>query len=265
MALESVNSTSAKNTKNFAIECIRELKEKYPNFSSSQIAKTVGMSQSTFCRIENGMVNASVNSISALLTALGKTHKIADAIELTYPEFADSLKRNFSHNQETPIASGKHANYFNKSDFRKIILLASTRSGTTRAEVQEEFGRSGLKDLEELISETVLSEIRGIIKVDEEKISYNQSSLRDALLDCIDSNYQVDKFGLEENWLSFQTESVNKDKAMKLIREKLKTAYSEIKSEILYSPEYFGNDKVFIGMVADSLLNCEQRNKEVNQ
>lgn len=41
---------------------------------------------------------------------------------------------------------------------------------------------------------------------------------------------------------------------MRLIREKLQKTYKEIKEEILYSPEYYGNDKVFIAMVADSLL-----------
>ncbi len=76
---------------------------------------------------------------------------------------------------------------------------------------------------------------------------------------------KLEKFGQDENWLSFQSESVNKSKAMALIRSKLQKTYKEIKEEILYSSDYYGNDKVFIGMVADSLLKEPSDSTEVKQ
>jgi len=59
---------------------------------------------------------------------------------------------------------------------------------------------------------------------------------------------------------------VNKEKTMALIITKLQRTYKEIKEEILYSPEYFGNDKIFISMVADSLLKESlNSSKEIEQ
>jgi transcriptional regulator with XRE-family HTH domain len=237
-----------------ARDCISELKERYPNYSSSQIAKEVGISQPTFNRIENGQGIPTFVTISKLLSATGKSHKINDVINLAYPQLPEDIRFDFSHNEETPIMGGDFAKYFSVKDYRNIILLAATRSGTTRHEVKDEYGVFGIKRLEELLAAQILNEVRGIIKADDEKISFDQEILKQSTLDCINDNYDAQRFGNNENWLSFQTESVNREKAMALIITKLRKTYKEIKEEILYSPEYFGNDKVFIAMVADSLL-----------
>ena len=262
-----VNGTQTNTATNMRLahDCIRELKLKYPKYSSAQIAREIGMTQSTFSRIENGQTNPSLNSISKLLSALGHTHKISDAIELSDPSLATTIKQNLSHNFETPVACGEFAKFFSNHDYRKVLLLALTRSGTTRDEVQGEYGQSGIRKLEELLKAEILSDSRGIIKANEGKISFDQDILRDSLMSCINENYDSEKFGQDENWLSFQTESVNKNKAMALIRSKLQKAYKEIKEEVLYSPEYYGNDKVFIGMVADSLLKDMPNTPEVLQ
>ncbi|MBT4789948.1 MAG: helix-turn-helix transcriptional regulator [Halobacteriovoraceae bacterium] len=247
-----------------AHQCVRELKGKFPKYSSAQIAKEIGMSQPTFNRIENGQTNPSLNSISKLLSAIGKSHKISAAIEIANPSLASTLKENLSHNLETPLIGGELAKYFTISEYRNILLLALTRSGTTKDEVQGEYGNAGIKNLEEMLKSTLLHETRGIIRANENKVTFDQDTLRDSLVDCIAKKYDAEKFGNNENWLSFQTESVNKSKAMSLIRSKLQRVYKEIKEEILYSPDYYGNDKVFVGMVADSLLKDSIISKEAN-
>jgi len=246
-------------------DCVRELKLKYPKYSSAQIAKEIGMSQPTFSRIENGQTNPSLNSVSKLLSAIGKSHKIAEAIEIANPSLASTLKENLSHNIDTPVMGGELAKFFSSSEYRNILLLALTRSGTTRDEVQGEYGNAGIKKLEEMLEVTILSESRGIIKANDDKVTFDQEILRDSLLSCVAQSYDVEKFGQDENWLSFQSESVDKTKAMALIRSKLQKTYREIKEEILYSSDYYGNDKVFIGMVADSLLKEPSDSSEVKQ
>ncbi len=222
------------------------------------------MGQSTFSRIENEQTNPSLNSINILLSALNKTHKLSEAIEISNPKLAHSLTKNFAHNYETPFMGKEFSFFFSKTSYRKILLLALSRSGTTKEEVRLEFGNSGLRLLEELLDSNIIFESRGIIKANEDKVTFNQELLKSTLIDCIKENYNPELFGQDKNWLSFQTESINKEKAMKLIFKKLQTAYKEIKEEILYSPEYFGNDKVFIGMVADT-LHKELPSREVLQ
>ena len=65
-----------------ARQYIQQLKTKYPKFSSSQIAKKINLAQPTFNKIENGQtLNPSLATMSKILSGLGKSHKIADAIE----------------------------------------------------------------------------------------------------------------------------------------------------------------------------------------
>lgn len=253
-------------TVQMARDCIFELKERYPNYSSSQIAKEVGISQPTFNRIENGQVNPTFVTISKLLSATGKHYKITDVIKMAYPNHSENTQLDYSHNEETPFMGGDFAKFFSVSDYRNIILLSATRSGTTRNEIKNEYGTHGLKILDELLTNKVLNDVQGIIKADDEKITFDQQILKDCTLDCINHNYDAQKFGTGQNWLSIQTESVNKEKAMALIITKLQRTYKEIKEEILYSPEYFGNDKIFISMVADSLLKESlNSSKEIEQ
>ena len=237
-------------------QCIRELKAKHPNLSSAQIAKRVGIGQPTFCRIENGQTaNPSLASISKLLSALGKSYKISEAIEALEPSLASVLRDNLSHRLDVPVMAGDTAKYFADPDYRPILFLALSRSGTTREEIYAEHGSEGIKRLDEMIALKAVVEERGIVRsVYHEEVASDQDALRDALVDCIERRYDPEKFGRNENWLSLQTESVDKEKVMGLIRDKLRKTYEEIREDILYSPKYYGTDKVFVGMVADSLL-----------
>ncbi len=242
------------NKLELARNCVEALKDLHPKYSSSQLAKLVGISQSTFNRIENGQTNPNLLNISKLLGYLKSTHKISDASKFLPESLTLKIKENLSHNFENPIIGGDFASYFSKSSYRNIMLLALTKSGTTRDEIQLEYGNSGLKLLNELIEKKLLNETRGIIRGFEETVSFNQEILKQTLISCVTEKYNAEEFGQGVNWLSFQSESINKNKAMELIRSKLQKAYKEIDEEILNSPEYAGNDKVFIGMVADSLL-----------
>ena len=241
-------------------KCIRELKAKYPNYSSAQIAKKIGMRQPTFNRIENGQIeNPSLASISKLLSALGKSYKISEAVEKADPSLASTLKANLSHSLDIPVAVGDAAGYFADDNYRNIFLLAISRSGTTRDEVHGEYGDFGLKKLDEMVASGVLREEDGVVRFPHKnEVTFGQSLLKNALIGCTKERYDTEKFGTDENWLSFQTESVDKAKAMGLIRDKMQKLYEEIRDEILYSPRYHGNDKIFIGMVADSLLGGDR-------
>ena len=80
-----------------------------------------------------------------------------------------------------------------------------------------------------MLKMTILNESRGIIRADEGKVTFDQDILRDSLLNCVAKKYDVDKFGQDENWLSFQSESIDKSKAMafrELIRRLRKRFYT---------------------------------------
>ena len=239
-------------------KCVQELKVKYPNFSSSQIAAKIGIDQSTFSRIENGQVKnfplPNLDSIVKLLIGTGKTFTLTKVIEMFNPALASLLKQNMSHNAENTLMGPDIAYYIKLPVYRDIILLASTRTGTTYKEVKEECGKLGLNKLNELLRKGICKESEGAIHTTEKgvKVTFDQYTLSEVLVNCTKDHYLPENFGLGMNWLSFQTESVDKEKVLKLIRSKIQNFYGEIE-QIIRSPEYHGNEKIFIGMVLDSI------------
>ncbi|MFT6632904.1 MAG: transcriptional regulator with XRE-family HTH domain [Bacteriovoracaceae bacterium] len=239
-----------------ASHCVALLKEKFPNYSSSQIASNVGISQPTFNRIENSSISSpSLNTLISLMNAAEvKQNSISDIIKQIDDEsMKESILSQFSHNIETPILTNSFSEYFSIRKYQQIILLALTTSGTTFEEIKYEFGNQGLRDLELLLDKKILIKEDNKIITEPGKVSFAQEILKNTLLNCIENNYDSTQFGSGQNWLSFQTESIDKTKAMPKVLEILRAAYTKVKEEVLYSPEYSGSDKVFIGMVTDLL------------
>ncbi|MCY4645146.1 MAG: helix-turn-helix transcriptional regulator [Bacteriovoracales bacterium] len=241
--------------------CISLLKESYPRFSSSQLASRVDISQSSFSRIENGQVNPSLATLTKLYSALSKDKYKYDLSELTQTlptAVKESIEKNLSHNIDHPVAAGKMAEYIKDPHYRYIILFALSKSGTYREEIKNEYGVAGERKLDKLLDQKILCEAAdGVIKTSiSEKggsfLTVDQYTLKEIIVDAINDYYRPEKFGRNENVLTGHVESVDKKKAVPLIRAVILEANKKIQ-KILKSPEYEGNDKVFVGMAADVL------------
>ena len=254
--------------------CIKELKRKYPNWSSTQIANFVGMGRSTFNRLENGTGKPGLDSIIKLLSSSGRIGKVSDIPKMIGDAtVADGVAKNLSHNADSAIIEERLAEFFASYGHRMILLLATAdEKGIARRHLKEEYGSSGMRMVNELIDIGILTETGdGILKCKgyagnkEEPQTLGQNTLKDLLVDCIREKYDAGKFGGNENWLSLQTGTVDKEKAMGLIRMEFKKAYERIE-EALSSDEFDGNDRIFVGMVTDSLLigSSQDQNNNIN-
>ena len=258
---EYTETKDKKTVFELAQDCIQELKKKYPHYSSTQIASQIGMDQATFSRIENRQIKKpSLNSITKLLLGLGQTSTISQIIEMVNPDLASVIKEKekMSHNAETPMVGSDFSKYIKIPLYRNIVMLALSRSGTTRQEIEREGGKWGLAKLEELLNMGLLTESKGIIYAmrEKEQITFDQDTLKALLIGCLEDSYSPEDFGKGENWLSLQTNSVSKE-GLRLIRSKIQKTFKEI-AEILFSPKHQGNEKVFVGMVVD-VLNKDKR------
>lgn len=250
-------------------QCIGALKRRHPNLSSRQIAERAGMSQSTFNRLENGGAeSATLNTVVKLMSALGQTKKIPEMVEAIVGGgrgFAGKTRDNLSHNLDASVLAGHLTEHLKDPDHRMVLLLAASREGTTREEVRREHGEAGLKALDAMLRSGALEAAPGgAIKerlLKDAPFTTDQDVLKDVLVHCVKAKYDPERYGTGENWLSFQTESVDLGKAMGLIRRKLRQAYKEIEG-VLRSGEYSGKDKVFVGMAADSLLRTSETNEK---
>ena len=249
-----------------AFSCVQKLKTRYPFFSSSQIAGKIGVAQSTFSKVENGTGRPTLRTLSRLLSATGQAQTIDDVetlLEGRNGGYSESVANNLSHVKGNRFLVGDLAEAFACAGYAMVLLLASTNSGTTREEVRENHGSGGIVALEEMIRLDILKESGGVVKScvsdQKEPFVFDHQTAKDILVRCIREKYDPDKYGSGRNWLSFQTESVDVEKATGAIRAVLKKAYLGIE-KILRSPEYGGDGKMFIGIVADSLTDETAKN-----
>ena len=256
------------NRGDFMRSCIGKLKERYPHLSSAQIAQKVGIGKSTINRIENGTANPGLNSLMKILSFMGANGKVSEVLKMASD--VEQTKEEISHNADS-IVLGDITKYLNNPDYKGVLLIIMASSkGSTREEIKHEHGARGIRFLSELVDLKVVTESpEGVLKVhsryyDGESVyATDQRTNKNSLLYCLKAKYDSEQFGTGNNWLSFQTDSINKTKAMKLIRSELKKAYINI-DKIIRSNEFRGDDKIFIGLVTDSLTD-NLTNKETDR
>ena len=193
-----------------AHSCIRALKQKYPHWSSSRIARFIGMGRSTFNRLENREGKPGLDSIMRLLSSSGMARKISDIPGMMDNKgMAEGVAQNLSHNSDSAIVDEKLAGYFSSRGHRMVLLLATANGeGIARESLKDEYGSEGMRMVDELVDRNILTEEDGILKCDgyagtkDEPQTLEQETLKDLLLDCVREKYDPGKFGGDDNWLS---------------------------------------------------------------
>jgi len=225
----------------------------HPYLSSNQIAKKLNIPQSTLNRIENNATSPSLENVLNVLIATGNENKVAQILSLLFPQHKKKYDQIFSANLETPLLDRYSSECATSEETFLMIQLAFTRKGTTRFEIQERFGSFGIGKLEKLLQDRVLMERSdGVITANQEKVNVSFGDLKKIIQMAIEKCYQS-----ETGHLSYQTESVSQE-GLDLIFQELKRTQVQIR-KILYNPQYYGGERVFIGLVSDRLLPNEMK------
>lgn len=237
-------------------EMVDQYHQGFPNLSLPQIAKKINVAYPTLKRVMNLNGNPSLSVVTNILLNTGNQQQLPLFLQRMNPTLAKAFNSYFSHNAETQSLDLDSSTLFANKDYLFILLLAFSEAGTTEFEIRQEYGAQGVSRLQELL-------YRGIVVLKDEriygqlsKITFNQNIMKESVLHCIEQCYEPKLFGTGDNWLSLQTESVNREKAVPEIRKIIQNAYKEIK-EVLYHEDFQGNDKVFISMVMDQILNSD--------
>ena len=227
---------------------IKKFKIQHPYLSSNQIAKKLNIPQSTLNRIENNTTNPSLENVLNVLIATGNENRVGEILSILFPQHKKKYDQIFSANAETPLLDKYACECATNEETFLIIQLAFTRKGTTVLEIKEKFGTFGVKKLEKLLQDQVLIENSdGVITADCEKVNVSFGDLKKILQMAILECYQS-----ETGHLSYQTESVSQE-GLDLIFQELKRTQVQIR-KILYNPQYYGGERVFVGLVSDRLI-----------
>ncbi len=170
-----------------------------------------------------------------------------------HPQIFKLMTNSSSHNSEYEYIDKKQSQYFTSENYFLIINLANTTSGTTRDEISYNLGMIGLERLEHLIEEGLLIEDKNnriYGKTDKYKLSFSDTKKR-ILLSM--KHYRLSEAGSENNWMSFQTESINKEGliALKKLAQK---HFMERKERIYENPMYKGDIKHFSACISSTFL-----------
>lgn len=238
---------------------VREFKKRHPYLSSNQVAQRLDIPQSSLNRIENLATNPSLENVLNILVGTGNEGKISEILGKCFPSHKKRYEQIFSANIDTPMLDMVSSGFATNEETFLIVQMAFTRGGVTREQIQERFGSYGLERLESMVKNGVLvQDDDGIIHADHERVNVTFSDLKKIVCLAVEKCYEP-----ESGHLSYQTEAVNDD-GLKLIYRELKRTQVQIR-KILYNAEYFGDNKIFVGMVADKMIkNIISDNEESN-
>ena len=175
-----------------------------------------------------------------------------------HPEIATVMNAKFSHNKEYTFVDEENSCYFSSEDYYLILNLAYTEFGTTAEEISHHLGTVGIERLNFLVEKGLVIEDKNgrfLGTSQKYKLSFADTKKRVKLSL---RHYRLNEAGSMNNWLSFQTGSLNEDglKALKKLNQK---HFNERKDQIYNNPMYNGNIKAYTGSVSSTFLPYSEK------
>jgi hypothetical protein len=257
-----------KDVSEFLASCVDKIKMNYPRFSNLQIAKKLGIPNSTFDRISKKEVEApSFTYALKIAQEACNNDDLQSFIKKYFPQMFEDFVAVYPGNKDVPFVSPDAEEYFQDPSTIELMIMATTHAGICRNKTATEFGNRGLAILDKLIGD-------GILKEDGNKIflggpvNAKQDTVQKVLQNLINLNYDLDSFGDHLNWLTVQYESVNAEVVIPKLREIYIETNQKIRN-IFRDPNSIGKDVVWAGLVMDTLskhsnldFNAKSNNQE---
>ncbi len=237
--------------------CIASYLLKNSNLTLVNVEDKTSVPHSTLRRIMNGTGNPSAEAVIKIYMALGFDNELVSYMKDHHPEIATIMAIKSSHNQEYTYIEEEERKYFLDEQNFLILSLAYTTTGTTEKEVRFELGDRGITKLNELIEKGLILKLENgklIGKTNNFKLSLADGKQR---IEYALKYYRPEEAGSINNWLSYQTESLNEDglKALKSLQQK---QFNDRKDQIFNNTMYLGNIKVYSAAVSSTFVAYQE-------
>lgn len=228
-----------------------------PRLSLQSVEDKTGVPGSTLRRIVSLKGNPQPEAVIKIFQSLGFDQDLYKYMNDFHPGIAKIMAHKNSHNNEYKFVNEDERDYFVNEDYFLLINLVYTTNGTTEEEVSYELGRKGLEKLQELLEKGIVqksNDARYTGKITNYKLSFADTKKR---VELALRHYRLEEAGNTNNWISFQTESLNKEglKALKTLQQK---QFVERKEQIFSNPLYNGNLKVYSAAVSSTFLSFSE-------
>jgi hypothetical protein len=237
--------------------CITSYLLKNSSLTLVNVEEKTSVPHSTLRRIMNSSGNPSAEAVIKIFRSLGFDNELVKYMKDYHPEIATIMALKSSHNQEYEYIADDDRQYFLDEQNFLILSLAYTTSGTTEKEVRYELGDRGLAKLNELIEKGL------ILRSENGKLLGKSTNFKFSLADGRKrveyalKYYRPEEAGNINNWLSYQTESLNEEglKALKSLQQK---QFNERKEQIFNNTMYLGNIKVYSTSVSSTFVAYQE-------
>ena len=237
--------------------CISSYLQKNSSLTLVNVEERTSVPHSTLRRIVNGSGNPSAEAVIKIFRSLGYDDELLSYMKDFHPEIATIMAAKSSHNQEFTFINDKDREFFISEDYFSIVTIAYTRNGISAEEVQDEFGKVGLVRLQELLEKGIVKKVdnRYIGTIENYKLSFADTKRR---VELALRHYNVSEGGNINNWLSFQTDSIN-EAGLRALKSLHQNQYIERKEQIFNNPMYNGDLKVYSASVSSTFLTFEEK------
>jgi predicted DNA-binding ArsR family transcriptional regulator len=224
--------------------------------SLQQIADKANSGYTTINQIKRGTLKSlSIKKALEISQKLNGPGTLEDLIGLTNANDnteARAFNQNFSHLFNYNLMPSGFEELIANRDFAKIIWAAFSTTNITRNEISYRWGKEGEDSLNFLLDKGYLKEEDGTIMGVAEQAAHGIESAYKQLGIGYDL-YNINHSKKQQNWVSFQTNSVNED-FIKDFREDLKDLFKKF-DEKSNTEKYIGNKKMFFGMILDTYMD----------
>lgn len=233
--------------------CIDSFLEKNPRMSLQNVEDKTGVACSTLRRILSPKGNPQPENVIKIFQTLGYDQELYQYMKDFHPDIADVMALKNSHNKEYEYVDGDDRQYFLDESNFLILSLAYTTSGTTEDEIRFELGERGVARLYELVQKGLILRLesnRLVGKINDFKLPFSDVKKR---IEYAFKHYRLEEAGNLNNWMSYQTESVNKEglKALKTLHQK---QFNERKELVFNNAMYLGDIKVYSTAVSSTFV-----------
>jgi DNA-binding phage protein len=223
-----------------------------PKLSLQNVETKTGLPISTLRRIVNLTGNPNSENVIKLCRALGFDQELEKYLEKYHPEIAALLSAK-SISKEHKYLEENDAQYFVEDSSFLLMNMAYTSHGIDEDEVQTGLGSIGLTKLNDLLKKGL------IIKTDDGRyVGKNggykhsfQNTLKAIVLSL--KYYNLEEAGSINNWLNYQTESINEN-GIAALKELNQKQAKERRDQIFDNPNFRGKLKIFQSSVSSTFM-----------
>lgn len=233
--------------------CIESYLEKNPRLTLVNVEEKTTVPHSTLRRIMGNKSNPQPEAVIKIFRGLGFDQELYSYMVDFHPEISTVMAQRNSHNTEYQFIEDQNREYFLDESNFLILSLAYTTNGTTEEEIRYELGQRGIEKLSELISNKILDRLesgRIVGRIKDFKLPFADVKKR---IEFALKHYRIDEAGSINNWMSYQSESLNEEglKALKLLNQK---QFTDRKEQVFNNAMYLGDIKVYSTAVSSTFL-----------